>query len=482
MVFAGGVFGNPGGGAGASGMVGPTGPQGPAGPSGATGPSGAAGQDGLLTEPVDAREASGSIIPDTDNAYDIGSVGNRWNQIVAASGFFGEPLLSFIEVAKQISIINQDTEAAISITQDGLAPAIDIVNNANNAAIFITNNGSEPGIDIRQDGQDEALRIIQSTNRAVMDIDKTGTGTGDVLQIGNAGTGRGIIIVQSGPGRAFDILHTEANEAICVDKTDTTDTSIAVDIRNAGLGTLTNLECPNSVFDTDAFRIGVSGFAPEDFNFVKYSNPSGIQFRVRGDGTLFATSGVFGSGTTFITGDAVMCDTLHITDGFKQGVQIATVDDIVASGGSPYRAWVRHIASGSAPVAMSVNATPQDFSVPDLMGEWGTSFGTYSAPEFTINEAGTYRIELTAHFEGTVDAPVITPDAAAYVYLDTGSGFAELFRVSGGASDENDPREIAHNYFIIDLNPGDVLKVLEHSVTTPTNNLNVLTWGIEKKI
>ncbi len=41
-----------------------------------------------LPVPVDAREASGSIIPDADCAYDLGSEDSRWDTLYACSGNF----------------------------------------------------------------------------------------------------------------------------------------------------------------------------------------------------------------------------------------------------------------------------------------------------------------------------------------------------------------------------------------------------------
>lgn len=147
--------------------------------------------------------------------------------------------------------------------------------------------------------------------------------------------------------------------------------------------------------------------------------------------------------------------------------------------GTPYRAFARHIASASSPVAMTINAAPQDFSLPDLMGEFGDAVGTYSAPEFTITEAGTYRIELVVHWEATVDTPV-APDAQVLCARDDGGGYATLFTIPCGASDENLARAQGFNFFVLDLAVGDTLKLQEHVLNAPTLNLTACVWSIQK--
>ena len=147
--------------------------------------------------------------------------------------------------------------------------------------------------------------------------------------------------------------------------------------------------------------------------------------------------------------------------------------------GTPFRAFSRHITLASSPVAMTPNVDT-DLSLPDLLGEFGASFGTYSAPEFTISESGLYKVELAAHFEGT--DPTLIPDCVVFVRLDTGGGFTELMRASGGASDTTDPRELTYNYFITSLAVGDKLKLTELTLDpgVESNEMFVCTWLIEK--
>lgn len=144
-----------------------------------------------------------------------------------------------------------------------------------------------------------------------------------------------------------------------------------------------------------------------------------------------------------------------------------------------FRAWSRYIALASSPVAMTPNVTT-DLSLPDALGEWGSPFGTYSAPEFTIVEPGLYKVEVAAHFEGT--DPALIPDAVVFVEHDDGGGYAELMRASGGASDTTDPRELTYNYTIVELAIGDTLKLTEQTVDpdTESNELFLCTWLIEK--
>lgn len=144
-----------------------------------------------------------------------------------------------------------------------------------------------------------------------------------------------------------------------------------------------------------------------------------------------------------------------------------------------YQAFIRHIATANSPIAMTVNVAPQDFSLPDLMLQKGTPFGTYSAPEFTFTEAGTYRVELLLHWEAGVDPPV-SPDAQVLVALDDGGGYATLFRLPAGASDEADTRDQSYNFFVRDFEVGDKLKVQEHALNATALNMESVVWSIEK--
>jgi hypothetical protein len=69
------------GGAGIAGPTGPTGPAGADGADGATGPTGATGATGADGNPLDFLAVPSNIVPDTDDAYSLGTPEKKWTSI-----------------------------------------------------------------------------------------------------------------------------------------------------------------------------------------------------------------------------------------------------------------------------------------------------------------------------------------------------------------------------------------------------------------
>jgi len=71
---------------GAEGETGATGPQGEKGDTGATGPQGKPGDLAQCTNPVDINSLGGSLVPDRDNVYSLGSADLRWKSLQLGPG------------------------------------------------------------------------------------------------------------------------------------------------------------------------------------------------------------------------------------------------------------------------------------------------------------------------------------------------------------------------------------------------------------
>jgi trimeric autotransporter adhesin len=431
MVFAGGIFGSPGG-AGGSGMTGMTGPQGPQGDPGPSGASGLPGVDGLLTEPVDAREASGSIIPDTSGIYDLGSNTQRWRNLFATSGTFGS---NSVNIQDCISITNPNAEIGLTINQDGNADALRINKGAvGGDCVQVDNAGTGRGILLTQTGTQTAMHIIQSTARRALLIQKSSTGSAEALQVENAGTSPCLLLSQTGTGTALDITQTGNGEAVEIRQTSNQQGVIidksangageALVVENAGTDAGIDLTCLRSLFSDTALNIKVSGVTPEDFDFCKYSNLSGIQFRVRGDGTLFAASGVFGSDTTIITDKSVITES-----GLFGGVTLITGDEIVAGFSGQVKTSLVTCQNVSSTVPGSVFSALN--GIASDAGYAGTLLGLQTAQE---SPASTWNyIQGIADTDGSPDAGFrARGDGALFsdIAASTPADYAEYFETA----------------------------------------------------
>ena len=95
----------------------------------------------------------------------------------------------YISKTGAITISEATNETKLYITKSGTGSG---------DGINITNSGTGKAIFISQTGDQVALQINQTINNKNIYLAKTGTGTGTVLDISNAGTGDSIMIYQSG--------------------------------------------------------------------------------------------------------------------------------------------------------------------------------------------------------------------------------------------------------------------------------------------
>jgi hypothetical protein len=134
-----------------------------------------------------------------------------------------------------------DNALNISKTHTGGGDVVNITNNSTASCIDIMHNniaavGPAIGIDNSSSSAD-GISIVQIGNRAAININKTHTGSFDVFKIQNAGTGDGIEIVQSGNGRCLELVKTNtgSSDALRIDNSGSGD-SIRIDHQNDARG------------------------------------------------------------------------------------------------------------------------------------------------------------------------------------------------------------------------------------------------------
>lgn len=126
--------------------------------------------------------------------------------------------------ATGITLTQAANAVAISITQNGTAESISI-SHTNNArgffldkthggaadAAHIANAGTGSGLLIAQGTADGVpLRVTSARDFDTVQLVKTGTGSGDVIQIDDSGTGNSIDINKTGNGHSIDVFKSSA--------------------------------------------------------------------------------------------------------------------------------------------------------------------------------------------------------------------------------------------------------------------------------
>lgn len=219
---------------------------------GGRGPRGEQGVAGPTAfEPVDARQASGSIIPDTSGLYDLGAEDLRWRNVFATSGTFG---------------------TASVLIEDGIQ-----IDKASPGASLTINHTSES----------EAAGINQATNQDVLRVEKTATGAGDCIQVDNAGTGRSLIVNQTGAGTAIHIVQSTARRGLLIQKTNT-GSSEACQIEQAGTVPVLHLDAQNASFTERALFVKATRASSSAFTLAEFLSDNGgdPKVRLRGDGLI----------------------------------------------------------------------------------------------------------------------------------------------------------------------------------------------------
>lgn len=105
-----------------------------------------------------------------------------------------------------IDIDNDGTGRSLLINQDGAAGAAVITQNATGACLTLS----------KAAGNGECLVLTQTQNQPTLDINKSGAGSGNVVDIDNDGTGDAIMITQDGNGVGIEVLKNGTGGGNCV--------------------------------------------------------------------------------------------------------------------------------------------------------------------------------------------------------------------------------------------------------------------------
>jgi hypothetical protein len=103
-----------------------------------------------------------------------------------------------------LALDDDDTGGCLTLKQDGIAKAL-----------YIDQNTAAISVDIDA-GDATAVVVDQPNNQSILDLNKTGSGAGDVVDIDNDGTGRGIFIDQDGNGTALEIDHDGTGQSLII--------------------------------------------------------------------------------------------------------------------------------------------------------------------------------------------------------------------------------------------------------------------------
>jgi len=161
---------------------------------------------------------------------------------------------------------------------------IDVLNSGTGTALQITQAGAAASVTIDQNGASTAINVTQNaTNNKTLFLRKTGTGAGAVLDIDNTGTGSGINVGQVGEGDGIYVLQSGESRAIYVEKS-AAGASRAMVIDNSGTGQGLNiLQKANGIaLDIDKTNTGGA-------NVIDLDN-SGSGADIDGHGSLWQVS------------------------------------------------------------------------------------------------------------------------------------------------------------------------------------------------
>lgn len=166
------------------------------------------------------------------NAGSAGSV----LRLTSSSNSTGFPY-TYEGTGQAFTITKTETNSSIvfNITNSGTGAALNVVAN-NNSRILDLNRtattGNSPIIDIDDAATGYSLDITKTATSGLgaitatyaanangIDISKTGTGIGNVIDINNSGSGDGVYIQQNGAGRALDIAQNGSQLAVFINQT-----------------------------------------------------------------------------------------------------------------------------------------------------------------------------------------------------------------------------------------------------------------------
>ncbi len=135
-----------------------------------------------------------SVSNTLDAAYDSGGAG-AGRSITADNGAV-EITTPAASGNAALSLIQADTQNALTITQSGITAG---------AALDIISNAAGIGLRVTQNAIADAIQIIQTQNDNGLFIQKSGVGGGDAFLVQNLGTSPAIRIDQDGVGLGLDI-------------------------------------------------------------------------------------------------------------------------------------------------------------------------------------------------------------------------------------------------------------------------------------
>lgn len=236
--------------------------------------------------PVDSRPASGNIVPDTTDTYNLGNDTFKWREVVASSGTFGN---STVKVAQNIQVTQDATYQGHSL--------------------FIEAGATQP-FPVRI-----TRKLGGSTNQGLVRIEQLIGNSGDAVQIKYSGISAAISIDANAPNNngatGIHISHYAGGDALKINHINNVNTGgSAIDIRNNGTRG-SSIEISHST-QQPCITINNGGLAgATGFRLTQTADAAGIDLSQIGDGIGIDIDGSSSNELIFLTQNG-NADTLSI--------------------------------------------------------------------------------------------------------------------------------------------------------------------------